>query len=152
MADFDALPIDLRKGSIARAYRLAKQSTPSGNYEDGTQRNFTCQTCHMSPVEGYGCSMFSTPLRSDIPKHDLTGGNYWAPDAILYLESQGRLYGGNGLTVEPQELGRDVGQRQHAARHEPHGTQADLGLCRGSAHVAQREVVRRRGQRGARGR
>jgi hypothetical protein len=99
MADFDALPIDLRKGSIARAYRLAKQSTPSGNYEDGTQRNFTCQTCHMSPVEGYGCSMFSTPLRSDIPKHDLTGGNYWAPDAILYLESQGRLYGGNGLTV-----------------------------------------------------
>ncbi|MBM3986392.1 MAG: hypothetical protein FJ294_00350 [Planctomycetes bacterium] len=99
VSDFDTLPIDLRKGSIARAYRLAKQSTPTGDYEDGAARNFTCQTCHMSPVEGYGCSLFSTPQRTDIPKHDLTGGNYWAPDAILYLDALGRLYGGNGLTT-----------------------------------------------------
>ena len=96
--DFDKLPVGLRKGSIARAYTQAKLSTPSGNYSDGTPRNFTCQTCHMPPVSGYGCSLFGTPARTDIPLHDQTGGNYWAPDAIVYLDAQNRLFGGNGLT------------------------------------------------------
>lgn len=96
--DFDTLPVDLRKGSLARAYTQAKLSTPSGDYVDGAQRNFTCQTCHMPPVDGFGCSLFSTPQRADLPLHDLTGGNYWAPDAILYLDAQSRLFGGNGLT------------------------------------------------------
>jgi hypothetical protein len=96
--DFDKLPVGLRKGSIARAYTQAKLSTPSGNYSDGTPRNFTCQTCHMPPVSGYGCSLFGTPARTDVPLHDQTGGNYWAPDAIVYLDAQNRLFGGNGLT------------------------------------------------------
>lgn len=96
--DFETLPVDLRKGSIARAYTSAKLSTPTGDYVDGAQRNFTCQTCHMPPVTGFGCSLFATPERTDLPLHDLTGGNYWAPDAILYLDAQSRLFGGNGLT------------------------------------------------------
>jgi hypothetical protein len=100
--DFATLPVDLRKGSIADAYRKAKLSTPSGDYEDGAQRNFTCQSCHMEPVTGYGCGIFGTPLRTDVPLHDLTGGNYWAPDAILYLDAQNRLVGGNGLTFVQQ--------------------------------------------------
>ncbi|NUQ49347.1 MAG: hypothetical protein HUU27_05450 [Phycisphaerae bacterium] len=98
VSEFATLPVDLRKGSIARAYQLAKLSTPTGDYADGTERSFTCQTCHMSPTQGYGCSLWSSPFRDDLPKHDLTGGNYWAPDAILYLEAQGRLFGGNYLT------------------------------------------------------
>jgi hypothetical protein len=56
----------------------------------------------MEPVTGYGCGIFGTPLRSDVPLHDLTGGNYWAPDAIVYLDSQNRLVGGNGLTFVQQ--------------------------------------------------
>jgi len=99
VAKFLELPATMRKGSLLRAYNLAKASTPTGDYEDGTTRNFTCQTCHMAPVEGYGCGLLGTPLRTDVPKHDLTGGNYWAPDAILYLDAQTRLTGGNGLTL-----------------------------------------------------
>jgi hypothetical protein len=102
VADFPKLPVDLRKGSLADAYRKAKLSTPTGDYEDGAPRAFTCQTCHMEPVTGYGCGIPGTPLRTDVPLHDLTGGNYWAPDAILYLDSQNRLVGGNGLTFVQQ--------------------------------------------------
>jgi hypothetical protein len=99
VSTFHELPATLRKGSLLRAYNLARASTPTGDYEDGTIRNFTCQTCHMAPVTGYGCGLIGTPLRTDVPKHDLTGGNYWTPDAILYLEAQNRLVGGNGLSL-----------------------------------------------------
>lgn len=105
------LPASVRKGSLLRAFNLAKASTPSGNYEDGTVRNFTCQTCHMAPVTGYGCGLIGTPLRTDVPKHDLTGGNYWAPDAILYLEAQNRLVGGNGLSLT-QIAGMQAGKQR----------------------------------------
>ena len=99
VSKFLELPATLRKGSLARAYDLALASMPDGNYEDGTIRNFTCQTCHMAPVQGFGCGLLGTPYRTDVPTHDLTGGNYWTPDAILYLEAQNRLVGGNGLTL-----------------------------------------------------
>jgi hypothetical protein len=43
----------------------------------------TCQSCHMSPDTGYGCIVPGAPLRPNIPKHDLTGGNTFVPE-ILY--------------------------------------------------------------------
>lgn len=42
----------------------------------------TCQSCHMPPEEGYGCTLTVSPLRPDIPKHDLTGGNTFIPDIL----------------------------------------------------------------------
>lgn len=35
----------------------------------------TCQDCHMSDVTGAGASTPGTPVRSDLPLHDMTGGN-----------------------------------------------------------------------------
>jgi hypothetical protein len=70
---------------------------PEGRYADGTERYFTCQTCHMRPVEGSGCNQ--TTDRADMPRHDLTGANYWAPDAIRYLDTVGGLRLGAGLTA-----------------------------------------------------
>ncbi|NIP65798.1 MAG: hypothetical protein GTN96_15405, partial [Gammaproteobacteria bacterium] len=37
-------------------------------------------------------------MRKDLPLHDMTGGNYWMPQAIQYLDSLGKLRLGGGLT------------------------------------------------------
>jgi hypothetical protein len=42
----------------------------------------TCQSCHMPPQVGYGCTLAMSPQRSDLPKHDLTGGNTFVPDIL----------------------------------------------------------------------
>jgi hypothetical protein len=52
----------------------------------------------MRPLAGQGCNK-NPPVRADLPLHDLTGGNYWMPDAIRYLDGLGRLRLGGGLTA-----------------------------------------------------
>jgi hypothetical protein len=49
--------------------------------------------------------MPNTPTRTDLPLHDLTGGNYWMPQAIEYLDAQGKLrLGGNMSAAEVQAM------------------------------------------------
>jgi PKD repeat protein len=103
VSDYPNLPADLQAGAIQRAYEAATAATPDGNYSDGTPRYFTCQTCHMPPVQGRGAGFpaggpFAPQVRSDMPKHDLTGGNYWMPEAMQWLDARGRLRFG-GLTA-----------------------------------------------------
>ncbi|MEN8128892.1 MAG: PKD domain-containing protein [Pseudomonadota bacterium] len=56
----------------------------------------------MPPVRGRGAGRpggrFAPPVRNDLPKHDLTGGNYWMPEAMQWLDARGRLKFG-GLTA-----------------------------------------------------
>lgn len=94
---YETLPAELQGGALEAAY-LSAMST-GGDYADGTVRTFTCQTCHMRPVTGTGCNKKGAPIRPDLPLHDLTGGNYWVPDAIKYLDSRGLLRLGGGLTA-----------------------------------------------------
>ncbi len=43
----------------------------------------TCQHCHMADTAGYACKYFSqVPLRDDIARHDLTGGNTFVPTIL----------------------------------------------------------------------
>ncbi len=42
----------------------------------------TCQDCHMRDVVGQGCNDPGVPVRSDLPLHDLTGGNTFIPDIL----------------------------------------------------------------------
>ena len=53
----------------------------------------------MRPVTGFGCNKKGAPSRTDLPLHDMTGGNYWMPDAILYLDGKAKLRLGGGLTA-----------------------------------------------------
>ena len=100
VANYAGLPGELRGGSIETAYQAAHDSNaPTGNYLDGTLRTFTCQTCHMPPVGGKGCELAAAPVRDDNPLHDLTGGNTWAPQAIAWLDGEGLLTFGGGLTT-----------------------------------------------------
>ena len=82
VSDYATLPPELQAGAIQNAYNAAIVAGTGGNYADGTSRYFSCQTCHMQPITGVGCDKNGTPIRSDLPMHDLTGGNYWMPFAI----------------------------------------------------------------------
>ena len=72
----------------------------NGDYEDGTPRCYSCQSCHMRPVTGTGANKRGVPVRSDLPLHDMTGGNYWMPEAIDYLNSQGKLRLGGDMSAD----------------------------------------------------
>ena len=96
VSSFASLPADLKAGSVKAAYESALLAGRGGDHEDGTPRFFSCQTCHMSPAVGQGCNK-NPPVRKDLPLHDLTGGNYWMPEAIQYLDGLGQLRLGGGL-------------------------------------------------------
>jgi hypothetical protein len=107
VSDFATLPSELQAGSIQQAYLAAQLAGNGGDYEDGTPRYFSCQSCHMRPAVGEGCNK-NPPVRSDLPVHDLTGGNYWAPELIQYMDGLDQLRLGGGLSSE-QETALDVG-------------------------------------------
>jgi hypothetical protein len=99
VSDYLNLPADLQGGAFKAAYESALVAGTGGNYADGTPRYFSCQTCHLRPVNGAGCDKARAPIRSDLPLHDMTGGNYWMPEAIQYLDPLGKLRLGGGLTA-----------------------------------------------------
>jgi hypothetical protein len=96
--DYPSLPEDLQAGAYKAAYESATAGGGDGDYADGAPRYFSCQTCHMRPVDGVGCNKKGVPSRPDLPLHDMTGGNYWMPDAIQYLDGLGLLRLGGGLS------------------------------------------------------
>lgn len=99
MSSYSTLPTDLKAGAIKAAYDAAVKVRPDGNYEDGEARFFTCQSCHLSPVAGESANrIHNKPVaRKDLASHDLTGGNFWVPEAIKYLDAAGKLQLGGGL-------------------------------------------------------
>jgi hypothetical protein len=100
VSDYPSLPSDLKGGAIQRAYLAAALPAPltGYDYEDGALRYFSCQTCHMRATSGQGCNK-NPPTRHDLPHHDMTGGNYWMPDAIRYLDDLDQLRIGGGLST-----------------------------------------------------
>jgi hypothetical protein len=98
VSDYNSLPIDLKEGSIQSAYNAALLAGNDGDYEDGTARYFSCQTCHMQPAQGLGANKNGVPTRNDLPGHDLTGGNYWMPEVMQYMDGNNNLVLGGGLT------------------------------------------------------
>ena len=98
VSDYLSLPADLQDGAFRAGYESAIVGGTGGNYEDGTLRYFSCQTCHLRPIEGQGCDK-NPPVRKDLPLHDMIGGNYWMPEAIQWLDARGLLRLGGGLTA-----------------------------------------------------
>jgi hypothetical protein len=99
VSDFDQLPAELQSGALLAGYESATATGTGPDYVDGDARYYTCQTCHLRPVQGLGCNKAGAPLRDDLPLHDMTGGNYWVPDAIQWLDARGWLRLGGGLTT-----------------------------------------------------
>jgi hypothetical protein len=110
VSEYPSLPADLKAGAIKAAFDSAK-----GNYADGTLRYFSCQTCHMRAVTGAGANKAGLPIRPDLPLHDMTGGNYWAPDVILHQNAAGTLRLGGAMTalqIEATNAGKLRAQQQ----------------------------------------
>jgi hypothetical protein len=107
--NFPNLPTDLQAQSGALNMSYESAMLAGGTYEDGTKRTFNCMGCHMRADVGEGCNKNGTPTRADLPKHDLTGGNYWVWPLIKYQDQQGTLRLGGGLN-EIQLAAMDAGQ------------------------------------------
>lgn len=100
ISSYGSLPADLQAGALQSAYAAATAITASGDYEDGSTRNFSCQSCHMKPINDVGCALGGVPVRPDMPRHDLTGGNFFVPQLIEWLDTTGPgLHLGGGLDV-----------------------------------------------------
>jgi len=130
VSDFNNLPTDLKAagGSLDVTYQAAivaaseaqEHGGNAGDYADGTTRFFSCQSCHMRPVESAGADKNDVEMRKDLPSHDHTGGNYWFADITKYQDNKGTLVFGGGLTADQIEalgLGqmRAIGHLQQAA-------------------------------------
>lgn len=109
VGDFTSLPADLQAsdGSLDVTYQAAliaaeeavEHGGIAGDYADGTPRFFSCQSCHMRPVESAGADKNDVEVRKDLPSHDHTGGNYWFADITKYQDAEGTLRFGGGLTA-----------------------------------------------------
>ena len=100
VSEYPNLPADLQGGALEAIYNAATlNGTTDGNYQNPVApRYFSCQSCHMRPVTGVGANKNGVPVRTDLPLHDMTGGNYWMPEAIAYLDGQDKLRLGGGMT------------------------------------------------------
>ena len=129
----------------------------NGNYADGTPATSPARPATCAPSPGRAATRPASRSRTDLPLHDMTGGNYWMPDDAL-PEQPGQLRLGGGLTavqIDALDAGKPRAQEQLAVAaslavsgntlqgHQPDRTQADLRLSRRPAHVAERQVVRR---------
>ncbi len=102
VSQYSTLPTELQAGSIMRAFNASQLAGRGGDYADGTPRYFSCQTCHIPPVIGFGDDDIGA-RHTDFPHHDMQGGNYWMPEALKYLYSKGKLR----LTRELERFQRD---------------------------------------------
>lgn len=100
LTNYSSLPADLKDGAIKAAYDAS--ASTAYKYEDGTTKYFICQSCHLKPVTGEASNKLhnSPKTRKDLPLHDLTGGNYWTPEAIKYLSNANKLQVGGQLTPD----------------------------------------------------
>jgi hypothetical protein len=99
VTEYPNLPPELQAGALKAGYESALVAGTGGDHADQTPRYFSCQTCHMRPVQGTGCNKKGAPVRTDLPLHDMTGGNYWLADVVKYQDSKGLLRLGGGLTA-----------------------------------------------------
>lgn len=77
------IPIERTYSEWSRStYAAAGVYAPqfAGNKPDGIVS--TCQDCHMRDVTARGCNEPGAPTRSDLPLHDLMGGNTFVPDIV----------------------------------------------------------------------
>jgi len=120
VSDYLNLPADLQGGAIQAAYESALVAGKGGDYADPdtAPRYFSCQTCHLRPVTGTGCNKAGAPIRLDLPLHDMTGGNYWMPEAIIYLDQRAKLLLGGGLTATQIAALNDSIPRVHKQLNE----------------------------------
>ena len=97
VSNFPTLPAEMQTGVLEEIYDASILALTGGDYEDGTTRHYSCQSCHMRPVQGEGSIYPGAPWRLDVPMHDLTGGNTRIGDLIIDMDGRNQLVIGGGL-------------------------------------------------------
>ena len=97
---FQTLPAELQVsgGSLEKTYQASLAAGTGGDYADGDPRYFSCQSCHMRPVTSAGANKNGVQIRTDLARHDHSGGNYWLVDMIRYQAAHSLLRLGNNLS------------------------------------------------------
>lgn len=95
----------------------------------------TCQDCHMPDVTGVGCSIKGVPVRTDLPLHDLTGGNTTMPDlvAALYPDEVDRDALNSGKARARSMLQKAATMELRVSPFE-HGFEANVRVVNETAH------------------
>jgi PKD repeat protein len=78
--EFDLPPLDQNPYTMFPVERTYSEWMQSDFFPD-----ITCQDCHVRDVTGAGCNKKGTPIRTDLPLHDMTGGNTFIPTLIEQL-------------------------------------------------------------------
>jgi len=97
------LGVDIPESQAAASYFHVERTTSeflSSSYgTGGAETNIPlvpwaakCQDCHMRDVTGEGCNKAGTPTRTDLPLHDLTGGNQWMLMILATADPAGPVY------------------------------------------------------------
>jgi hypothetical protein len=106
----------------------------AGNKADGIVSK--CQDCHMRDVYAKGSNVSGSPRRTDLPLHDLMGGNTFVPDIVptfypdevtvaqlqaAKLRAQAMLTKAATLALTPEEFGVTVRVTNETAHKLPSG-------------------------------
>jgi len=115
-------------------WKMSDYNTPAGVYSEyfGGNKDYvsTCQDCHMKDITGQGAS--NTKItRTNLPHHDLTGGNTFMPDLVA------NLFPGE-VNVDALNAGKERARYmlQHAAtvNVEVTGQQVDVEVINETGH------------------
>jgi hypothetical protein len=75
-------PVERTYSEWLRSWYNTTQGVYAPQFGGNKQYVSTCQDCHMKDVTGKGCNKPDAPQRTNLPLHDMTGGNTWVPDII----------------------------------------------------------------------
>lgn len=128
---------------IERTYSEWTASTynsPTGVYapQFGGNKTYvsTCQDCHMKDVTGTGCNKAGAPTRTDLPLHDMTGGNTFIPKIL------GALWPG-----EVSQAALDAGVQRATGMLQKAATLDVTVTPSGSSYAAQVRVTNETGHK-----
>ena len=85
-SSYATLPADLKAGAIQAAYDAARRQRRQLRGRHAALLHLP-DLPHARRSPGRAATR-TRRSRNDLPLHDMTGGNYWVPDAILYLNAR----------------------------------------------------------------
>ena len=76
---YEMFPVERTYSEWKMSAYNSPEGIPSTTFGGNKTNVSTCLDCHMADVTGKGCNKSYAPTRTDLPLHDLTGGNTFVP-------------------------------------------------------------------------
>jgi hypothetical protein len=82
MNPYEMFPVERTFSEWTKSLYNTPQGVFAPQFGGNKQYVSICQDCHMRDVTGKGANKPDVPTRTDLPLHDMTGGNTWVPDLL----------------------------------------------------------------------